>query len=457
MKFFNRHREQERIRKALLREDGQLIVIYGRRRCGKSTLIKNIIKAGDIYFMAQQTDDNIQRQQLAAVIAEKFQGFDAMIYPTWEALFSNLNRQTKEKFILALDEFPYMVKSSPILPSLIQKIIDQKLNSNYHIIICGSSQQMMNSMTLEASSPLYGRASEIIKIKPLEAGWITDYLECDATQGVKEYAVWGGIPRYWELRRNYPSFSQAVKNLILDNQGILHEEPSRLFLDDMRESVQAYSLLSLVGKGAHRISEIASRLNKPASQISRPIDKLINLGYLKRDIPFGENPKNSKKGLYTIAEPFFGFYFSFVVPFLSSLELNLIDQVFDIFSSRENLFISSWWENLCRRSVPAKPFNDIYFGPAQRWWGNNINNQPMEIDVVAQSLDGKYLLVGECKWSEVPNPKSLLENTQKKGALLPFAKNKIIIPVLFAKSSPDSNNNPNILTPIQVMNRLKTG
>jgi hypothetical protein len=315
---------------------------------------------------------------------------------------------------------------------------------------------MMNSMTLEASSPLYGRASEIIKIKPLEAGWITDYLECDATQGVKEYAVWGGIPRYWELRRNYPSFSQAVKNLILDNQGILHEEPSRLFLDDMRESVQAYSLLSLVGKGAHRISEIASRLNKPASQISRPIDKLINLGYLKRDIPFGENPKNSKKGLYTIAEPFFGFYFSFVVPFLSSLELNLIDQVFDIFSSRENLFISSWWENLCRRSVPAKPFNDIYFGPAQRWWGNNINNQPMEIDVVAQSLDGKYLLVGECKWSEVPNPKSLLENTQKKGALLPFAKNKIIIPVLFAKSSPD-NNNPNILTPIQVMNRLKTG
>lgn len=456
MKFFNRHREQERIRKALLREDGQLIVIYGRRRCGKSTLIKNIIKAGDIYFMAQQTDDNIQRQQLAAVIAEKFQGFDAMIYPTWEALFSNLNRQTKEKFILALDEFPYMVKSSPILPSLIQKIIDQKLNSNYHIIICGSSQQMMNSMTLEASSPLYGRASEIIKIKPLEAGWITDYLECDATQGVKEYAVWGGIPRYWELRRNYPSFSQAVKNLILDNQGILHEEPSRLFLDDMRESVQAYSLLSLVGKGAHRISEIASRLNKPASQISRPIDKLINLGYLKRDIPFGENPKNSKKGLYTIAEPFFGFYFSFVVPFLSSLELNLIDQVFDIFSSRENLFISSWWENLCRRSVPAKPFNDIYFGPAQRWWGNNINNQPMEIDVVAQSLDGKYLLVGECKWSEVPNPKSLLENTQKKGALLPFAKNKIIIPVLFAKSSPD-NNNPNILTPIQVMNRLKTG
>ena len=457
MKFFNRHREQERIKKALLREDGQLIVIYGRRRCGKSTLIKNIIKAGDIYFMAQQTDDNIQRQQLAAVIAEKFQGFDAMIYPTWEALFSNLNRQTKKKFTLALDEFPYMAKSSPLLPSLVQKIIDQKLNSNYHIIICGSSQQMMNSMTLEASSPLYGRASEIIKIKPLEAGWITDYLECDATQGVKEYAVWGGIPRYWELRRNYPSFSQAVKNLILDNQGILHEEPSRLFLDDMRESVQAYSLLSLVGKGAHRISEIASRLNKPASQISRPIDKLINLGYLKRDIPFGENPKNSKKGLYTIAEPFFSFYFSFVVPFLSSLELNLIDQVFDIFSSRENLFISSWWENLCRRSVPAKPFNDIYFGPAQRWWGNNINNQPMEIDVVAQSLDGKYLLVGECKWSEVPNPKSLLENTQKRGALLPFAKNKMIIPVLFAKSSPDSNNNPNILTPIQVMNRLKTG
>jgi AAA+ ATPase superfamily predicted ATPase len=454
MKFLDRYREQKRLNKALQKPEGQLLVIYGRRRCGKSTLIKNTLSSHDIYFMAQQTDETLQRQQLASVIAEKFPGFSTVVYPTWESIFMSLANYTRGPVTLCLDEFPYLVKSSPELPSVLQKIIDQQQNKKYHILICGSSQQMMNSLALDSSSPLYGRASEILKIKPLEAGWITEALECDAIQSIKEYAVWGGIPRYWELRKSENNFEEGIKNLILDNQGVLHEEPSRLFLDDMRESVQAYSILAIVGNGANRVSEIASRLNKPASQLSRPIEKLISLGYLKRELPFGENVKNSKKGIYRISEPFFNFYFTFVVPHLSRLELNLTDQVYDIFKSRETQFVSSEWENLCRRSIPFAPINGIEFGPAQRWWGSNTGKQPVEVDVVAESADGNYLLVGECKWSEITKPHALLKKTEQKGATLPFAKNKTIIPVLFVKNNPGNDPAPNIFTPDIILSRL---
>lgn len=443
------------MKKTLHREEGQLIVIYGRRRCGKSTLIKNTIGPGDIYFMAQQSAEVIQRNQLVSVISEKIPGFDSVEYPTWESLFINLNSRITKPLTLCLDEFPYLVKTSPGLPSVLQKVIDQHLHSNYHIVICGSSQQMMKSLVLDSSSPLYGRATESLKIQPLEAGWITDALNFSAKQAIREYAVWGGVPRYWELRSNEESFEEAIKNIILDKHGILREEPSRLFLDDMRESVQAYSVLSVIGNGANRLSEIASRLNKPATQLSRPIENLINLGYLKREIPFGEQEKNSKKGIYRIAEPFFNFYFSFVVPNLSRLELNLTEQVFSIFNSRKPEYVSTEWENLCRRSVPLQPINGIQFDLAYRWWGTNIEKQPMEIDVVAESTNGKYLLVGECKWSKISKPQALLNKTKQRASLLPFAKNKTIIPFLFLKNSYSILPETNIMTANEVINRLK--
>ena len=334
MEFFNREKEKQRLLKAIGNKKAKLVIIYGRRRCGKSTLIKNTLKSGDIYFMAQQSNEAIQRMQLANTIGEKIKGFDSVVYPDWESLFINLNNVSNEPFTLCIDEFPYLVKGSVSLTSIIQKIIDTTSDRKYHLILCGSSQQMMQGLILDSSSPLYGRADEIVKISPLDAGWISEALGCKFDQAIVEYSVWGGVPRYWELRAEEKSFKTAVKNIILDRYGVLHEEPIRLFLDDMRESVQAFSILSVVGNGSNRLSEIAGKLNKPATQLSRPIDNLIQLGYLKREVPFGESEKNSKRGIYRIADPFMNFYFTFLVPNLSRLELGLIDQVYNVFESR---------------------------------------------------------------------------------------------------------------------------
>jgi AAA+ ATPase superfamily predicted ATPase len=455
MRFFNREREKQRINKAIKSDIAKLIVIYGRRRCGKSTLIKNVIGIDDVYFMAQQADESIQRMQLAIAIGEKIQGFDSVDYPDWESLFINLNNVTNQTFTLCIDEFPYLVKGSAGLPSIIQKIIDNSINRKYHLLLCGSSQQMMHGLILDSSAPLYGRANEILKIAPLDAGWIEEALDCNADQAVMEYSVWGGVPRYWELRKDEDSFESALKNIIFDKYGVLHEEPSRLFLDDMREYFQAYSILTIVGNGSNRLSEIATKINKPANQLSRPIENLIQLGYLKREVPFGEHVKNSKKGVYRIADPFMNFYFTFAAPNLSRLELNLTEQVYSIFESKAAYFVSAEWENLCRKCIPMEPVRGISFDIAYRWWGSNTENKPMEIDVVAESIDKKYLLVGECKWSKVKDTNKLIEDLIRKATLLPFAKDKNIITVVFVKDTGHIIASDGVFLPTDVMKRLK--
>jgi AAA+ ATPase superfamily predicted ATPase len=292
-----------------------------------------------------------------------------------------------------------------------------------------------------------------MKITPLEAGWITQVLECNPRQSVVEYSVWGGVPRYWELRVEEKTFESAIKNIIFDRLGVLHEEPVRLFLDDMRESVQAYSILSIVGNGSNRLSEIAGKLNKPATQLSRPISNLIQLGYFKREVPFGELEKNSKKGIYKISDPFMNFYFTFLVPNLSRLELGLTGQVYSIFESRLPGYVSFEWENLCRRSVPMKAINGIEFDIAHRWWGTNLENEPMELDVVAESTDKKYLLVGECKWSNITDTASLLKKLEQKAKLFPLAKGKKVITVLYVMETSETSSN--IFLPSDVLERLQ--
>lgn len=455
MDFLNREKEKQRLNKALDSKKAKLIVIYGRRRCGKSTLIKHVLKPTDIYFMAQQTDEAVQRSQLANTIGEKIKGFESVVYPDWESLFTNLNNVIKEPVTICIDELPYLVKGSPELPSTIQKIIDNVPNRKYHLILCGSSQQMMQGLILDSTSPLYGRADEIMKINPLEAGWLIDALNCTPDQAVTEYSVWGGVPRYWELRAEEKTFKKAVVDIILDRHGILHEEPARLFLDDMRESVQAFSILSVVGNGSNRLSEIAAKLNKPATQLSRPIDNLIQLGYLKREVPFGELEKNSKKGIYRILDPFMNFYFTFLFPNLSRLELGLTDQVFKTFESRQSNYVSAEWENLCRRSVPMSPLNNIEFDIASKWWGPDLKNQPVEFDVVAESTDKKHILIGECKWSRINSPDSLLKDLGQKASQFPLAKGKNIVTVLFIKETSENKIPSNVFLPGDVLNRLK--
>ena len=197
MEFVDRKKELERLQKSLKREKPQFIVVYGRRRIGKSTLIKRVMdfSRGDIYFLADRTSEPSQRQLFSATVDMSIEGFSMATYPTWESLFVSLNRSVDHRITVCLDEFPYLVKSCPALPSILQKLLDDK-KLKFDLIICGSSQQMMQGFVLDSKEPLYGRADEIMKMSPIAPSFVSQALQCDAEQAVREYAIWGGVPRY---------------------------------------------------------------------------------------------------------------------------------------------------------------------------------------------------------------------------------------------------------------------
>ncbi|WP_243347131.1 ATP-binding protein [Parabacteroides sp. FAFU027] len=454
MKFVNRTEEQARIRKIITGDKSGFIVVYGRRRCGKSTLLKRVLTETDIYFMADQTESTQQITLLAQTLSNVIPGFDLVKYPNWEALFTVLNQRITTKITLCLDEFPYLVKSSPELPATIQRLIDKGEN-RFHLIICGSSQQLMHGLIIDSTAPLYGRADIILKVRPMKLPYLQEILKCGAEEAITEFSIWGGVPRYWELRLQEQSLNDALLSHLFSPLGTLIEEPLRLFVDDMRDTTQSYTILTLIGNGVHRLSEIAARLEKPATSLAGPLDRLIQLGYIERELPFGENIRNNKKSYYRISDPFVNFYFTFVVPNRSLIELDKGNLVLERIAGQIPGYISFWWEKLCRQAISGIEVDGYIFGYARSWWGNVSKDERIEVDVVAESIDGKVLLVGECKWTEAENVSRLVRELEIKASKLPFAKGKEIIPCLFLKTNPVDSIPYKIFFPDDIVRMLK--
>ena len=348
MEFVDRKTEIERLRRILNGESPCLVIVRGRRRLGKSTLIKRVLTDDDIYYEADKTDASNQRSLLANVASLAFSGLDAANYPAWEAL---------------------------------------------HL---------------------------------------------DAVETIEEYALWGGVPRYWVLREKSGDKDKALRENVLSSQGILYEEPQRLFNDDLNDIVKISTIMSLVGKGATRLKEIAARCEEPATNLSRPIGKLIDLGYIERDIPFGESTKSTKRSLYRIADPFLSFHFRFVAPMRSFIELERYAPVDAILKEQMSNHIGGWWEKICRDAVSGNFIDGIMYGEARRWWGSVIVDgkpQDVELDVVAESIDRKSILIGECKWSVSENARLMTAKLSKIAEQLHFTKDKNVVIKLFLKNN----------------------
>ena len=453
LKFLDRESERERLARCMDSGESYLAVLYGRRRCGKSTLLQSLLTERTIYYLADQTSASLQINSIAREIEKTVPGFASVIYPDWSVLLRSLNAQASFPVHLVIDEFPYLVQESPALPSVIQKYMDEPGSKNISFILCGSSQRMMYGLIMDAKAPLYGRAREILKLSPLKPSWITDALGKQGPEAIEYYSIFGGIPRYWELAADYKDLDEAVRELILDRKGILHDEPMRILLDDLKSAVQPYSILCLLGQGCRKASEIASRLEIPASSLSRPLSLLMELGYVKKENPFGENPKKSKRSLYSIKDNFINFHFRFVAPRKSALEIELVDKVWKSVSSNLNLHISNVWEDLARWSVSFLKIGGIEWEFAGRWWGKGADGSDMEMDILANSSDGKHVLVGEVKWTENIRINEVVNKLKYKAGLIPFLRGKKLVYAVWSKSEVDCGIP--VITPDEVLNVLK--
>lgn len=455
--LFDRQEERSCLLRLISQAVGSLGVLYGRRRCGKSRLLREVLpRDRTVYYVGDDREASLQRAALAKEIGWLLVGFDRVEYPDWEALFDRFWSSAPAGTVLVLDELPALVSQSSEIPSLLQKWIDSQTERGIHLLVAGSSQRMMQGLVLDRGVPLYGRAREILKIRPLRPGWIVDALAPGKPEmAVEAYSFWGGVPRYWELAADHASSHQALRDLVLSPLGRLYEEPLRILRDGLRDTAQASSILSLIGVGCSRPSEIAARLGKPASSMSRPLGRLLEMELIGREVPFGESPRRSKKVLYRIADPFLRTWFRFVEPNRSRLEARLVDLVMAGLEERLRHHAAETWEELARESVPLLALHGETWGPAGRWWGSGLDRRPLELDVVAESLDGDALLVGKVQRSAIERPEAELARLAHKVETLPLASGRQVHCALWCLGAGDDAEGDEVVGPGRVLAAMR--
>lgn len=444
MEFLDRKDELRRFMNFLELQEGALACLYGRRRVGKSRLLEEVLKGRSdvISFVADRGDAALQRARLASDISTLLSGFADVSYDNWGTLFERWQKDAPRGSVLVIDELPYLVERSPELPSVLQRIADRLRLSGQKMILCGSSQSMMQGLVLKPNEPLYGRAREIVKLEPISFKWMkAAFPTLSKFERLEHYAVWGGIPRYWEVCENESDMWDTLRHQVFSPQGLFHDEPTYVLLDDLKDSVQASGVLSLIGRGVERPSEIAGRMQIPATALGRPLKRLIELGLVHRDIPFGNDAKSNKKTLYKLADSFLRFWYSFVLPNYSDAHYLSTASEVESVQGMFQVFLGQAWEGLIRDEIQKKPLPgmDKRFRNAARWWGTGLDRKPMEIDVVAESVDCTTLLVGEVKLSLAESDVGcVLAELEDKARRLPFADkySRIVTRIFVARNPP---------------------
>jgi AAA+ ATPase superfamily predicted ATPase len=435
MKFIDRENELSRLVALSKRRDGGLVVVTGRRRVGKTRLLVEWVEqSGGVYFVADQSSPEVQRRYLTAALAEKLRGLDGVTFTDWRALLTGVaERAIESKWTgpLVLDEIPYLVVQAPELPSVLQQFIDHEAKrARLTVAIAGSSQRMMQGIVMNASAPLFGRARELLTMGPLPPAYAHDAF---GNQDLLEaWTAWGGIPRYWELASDeHGTLAARIDRLVLDPLGPLHREPDHILLEEVPSALEVRPVLDAIGAGVHRVAEIAGRMGRPATSVARPLDRLVGMGLVTREVPFEE--PGSKRALYRIADPFFRMWFRVVAPNRGPLATMTA-------ASRRALLARHWpgllgqsWEELCRDSVPRLGA----WSTAARWWRGN---EP-EWDVVAESIDRSRLLVGEVKLRATQRDVESLLRRPVPG----FAGQRTVVRALFAATTRGPLRAPGVL------------
>jgi AAA+ ATPase superfamily predicted ATPase len=405
MEFINRLQELKTLNLEYNKNEASLFVIYGRRRVGKTSLIKKFIekKETTLYFLATEEieSENIKSfQSLVADFTENellrnSKGLD------WYTVFKVFNEYSKKKKkILIIDEFQYLGKSNPAFPSVFQKIWDEMFkNSNIIVILCGSHIHMMEDQVLNYSSPLYGRRTGQIKLKPIAFKYYGDFFkEKTRIELIELYSVTGGVPRYAEIFKSTKNIFDSIEKNIVFRDSFLYDEPVFLLEREISELGSYFSIVKTIAQGNHKMGQIASLLNVPQSKLTYYLNTLSNLEIIERKVPITENsPEKSKKGLYYIKEPFIDFWFKFIYPYKNYLEIGNTNYVMNkIKNNFIDNHVSFIYEKICMdtlwelSSENKLPFNPLKIG---NWWSNND-----EIDIVGLNDETDEILFCECKY-----------------------------------------------------------
>ena len=441
--FVAREKELDLLDKAYAEGGFHMAVVYGRRRVGKTSLLRAFIasKPNACYFTAQDTLaqenlDGLSRSILAPGDAEMV---DYSAVPSFgsfkDALQSVFDRAEKERMVLVIDEYPYLAQSYPGASSLIQALIDERKNrSKLFFVLCGSSMSFMEHQVLGHKSPLYGRRTLQLKVEPFDAFDARKVLgEVDAMRAIELYSLVGGVPLYLEQIDGTKGVAWNIANRILKTGAFLDVEPENYLMQEVRSPAAYNAIISAIAAGYVRSSEISDATHLQSSAVTRYLDALRELQIVEKTMPVID--ANRKRVVYRITDNLFRFWYSFAPRYASAIDAGMSDAVAKrIVENNFSTYVGSVFETVCRQWLKRRFYaGDIDMLPKEigTWWGTDPRRkEQVEIDIVVTGADGE-LLLGECKWRNEPIDVDVLNLLVERGELL-SAKRKLFY--LFSKT-----------------------
>lgn len=462
MNFLGREKEILVLEKEYAR-DGGFVVIYGRRRIGKTTLIKQFIKSKNaFYFLATKEVESQSMKRFAGVIARTTGNsvLQKAAFSDWLDLFQAVaDYKPNEKKVLVIDEFPYLVKVNDSFPSILQNAWDEILkDSNVMLILCGSLISMMKKHALSYESPLYGRRTAQMRIAPLPFTTVYENQKLSFEEAAEQYSITGGVPKYMEFFSDGQPLYEQIKENVLSKNGFLYEEPNFLLTDEVQVLTNYFSIIKVIADGNHKLGTIAGILGLETSALTPYLKTLSELGFTEKQVPVTEkNAEKTRKGLYFISDNFLRFWFRYVYPYKGELELdNMQISLDELDKDFKEKFVAFAYEDICKE-IFARLCSDkaIDFTPSKigSYWLNDKSGNT-QIDVMAVDTVNKRLFAGECKYHNQPVDADvyfeLVKKVDNSAEIKSAFKGYTVIYGVFSKSgftsrmTDISNSNPNL-------------
>ena len=426
--FIGREKEIADLNELYSQDKFQLFVLYGRRRVGKTTLLNEFCKDKEtIFYSAEQSNEKLNLEKFSSLVFNFYGENNLAPFSSWTNALSYIgDRQKDKKLVLVIDEFPYLVKKNKALLSELQHLIDHKLTrGNLFIILCGSYMGFMEKEVLGSKSPLFGRRTAQLHMKPFNYQTSSKFLNGFSNEEKLElYGAFGGTPLYLQQINNNESFEKNIKRSYLKVTSYLYEEALLLLRQEVQEPGVYSAIIEAIASGYTKANEISTKIGEDSAKCLKYIKTLCELGILHKETPFGEK-ETSRKTIYGISDFMFRFWYRYVFANRTLIETGAQQAVWlKKIEPDYNGYMGLVFEKVCADYLSdknAKGELPILFTSIGRWWGTNpVTHGQEEIDLVAN--DRKDYIFGECKWRNEKLDLSVLRELKTKVEI--FSKNR---------------------------------
>jgi len=415
--FINREDELAFLNSRLDGHTPQLLIIYGRRRVGKTELLTQFMRRNpdvpSIYFLAgrKRWTDNIRELQkmMAEVIGDDL--FARVEFSDYIELFSEFAKRYDGRIIITIDEFPYLHDPKHDIESMFQKIYDENISkTKIYLILCGSSIAMMESM-LGYESPLYGRRTGQFHVEPIGfADSIKFFREYDIKSRIETYAILGGIPFYLNMFDDRYGVVENIERTLLNKGSVLYREPEFLLRQEVREPRNYFAILKAISFGNTKFSEILNATGMEKAIVSKYLDIMSDLRIIRKTVPVTVTREKTRDLRYYFEDNLFKFWFKFVHPNEGLIESGDVPTVIGLIESQFDSYVGFVFEEISKEFLyKMRPNLPFQFEKIGRWWHKNV-----EIDLIAINEQTREMMLVECKWQKKKTGVSVLENLVAK-------------------------------------------